>query len=202
MTASDKIYIGLATADSHTRLEAFFDISVERQRRIGTFVVLFSMVEQQLEFVLLQRSEVPLVGEIPFTDRMTISDRLKAIRALAGSEPLLTNELVLAAELGEVLADARHTVAHGAPLESGRLERNRSWFGETRKRPFASLQLTDAALDATACATEILFRLLGSIGSRLAGHDEMADLMTPSEDQLSAAKQAAVIVRQAMAESS
>jgi len=188
---------GLANAGAHEKLAGYFGISVELQRRIGTFILLFSMVEQQLEFVLLQRN-VPGPDFAFATDKMTISDRLKAIRALAASEPEVAAGLIIAADLGDLLAEVRHTVAHGAPIAPGRLEKNRSWFGEPRKRPFAALTLSEPALDASAIASEILFRLLSAIGARLAGENEMADLLAPPAEDMQALQSASVTIREAV----
>lgn len=188
---------GLAKAGAHEKLAGYFDISVELQRRIGTFIVLFSTVEQQLEFVLLQRI-APGPDFAVATDKMTISDRLKAVRALAASEPDVAPDLILAADLGDLLAEVRHTVAHGAPIALGKLEKNRSWFGEARKRPFAALTLSESALDAAATASEILFRLLSAIGAHLAGERELAGLLTPPADDIEALQSASTTIREAV----
>jgi hypothetical protein len=191
---------GLAKAGAHEKLAGYFDISVELQRRIGTFILLFSMVEQQLEFMLLQRN-APGPDLVFATDKMTISDRLKAVRALAATEPDVAPDLILAADLGDLLAEARHTVAHGAPIAPGKLEKNRSWFGEARKRSFASLTLSEPALDAAAAASEILFRLLSAIGAHLAGEREMAGLLIPPAEDMQALQSASATIRAAVSRS-
>lgn len=200
MTIEQTQVARLAIADAHQKLAGYFGITVEVQRRIGTFIVLFSMIEQALEFVLLQRSEPKSDGHCP-TDRMPVSERLKAIRALAESEPELAHELTIAAELGELLMEARHTVAHGAPLEMARLERNRSWLGEPRKRPFAALQLNEPVLDAAAEAGEVLYRLLNAIGARFSGQAEIAELMAPDLEEMQSIQAAASVIRTAMVRS-
>ena len=191
---------GLAKAGAHEKLAGYFDIGVELQRRIGTFILLFSMVEQQLEFMLLQRN-APGPDRVFATDKMTVSDRLKAVRALAATEPEIAPDLILAADLGDLLAEVRHTVAHGAPIAPGQLEKNRSWFGEPRKRPFAALTLSEPALDAAATASEILFRLLSAIGARLAGEGEMAGLLTPPVADMQALQSASATIREAVSRS-
>jgi hypothetical protein len=188
---------GISKADAHEKLAGHFGISVELQRRIGTFILLFSMAEQQLEFMLLQRN-APEPGRVFATDKMTISDRLKAVRALAATEPEVAPDLILAADLGDLLAEVRHTIAHGAPIAPGKLEKNRSWFGEPRKRPFAALTLSEPALDAAATASEVLFRLLSAIGARLADEREMAALLTPSVEDMHALQWASATIREAV----
>lgn len=191
---------GLGKAGAHEKLAGYFDISIELQRRIGTFILLFSMVEQQLEFMLLQRN-APGPDLVFATDKMTISDRLKAVRALAATEPDVAPDLILAADLGELLTEARHTVAHGAPIAPGKLEKNRSWFGEARKRSFAALTLSETALDAAATASEILFRLLSAIGAHLAGEREMASLLKPPAEDIQALQSASSTIRAAVSRS-
>jgi hypothetical protein len=188
---------GLAKASAHEKLAGYFDISVELQRRIGTFILLFSMVEQQLEFMLLQRN-APGPDGVFATDKMTVSNRLKAVRALAATEPEIAPDLILAADIGDLLAEVRHTVAHGAPIASGKLEKNRSWFGEPRKRPFAALTLSESALDAAATASEILFRLLSAIGAHLAGEREMAGLLAPPVADMQALQSSSATIRNAL----
>ncbi|MDE8653893.1 hypothetical protein [Novosphingobium album (ex Liu et al. 2023)] len=191
---------GLAKAGAHEKLAGYFDISVELQRRIGTFILLFSMIEQQLEFMLLQRNP-PGPDRVFATDKMPVSDRLKAVWALAANEPEIAPDLILAADLGDLLAEVRHTVAHGAPIASEKLEKNRSWFGEPRKRPFAAVTLSEPALDAAATASEILFRLVSAIGARLAGEREMAGLLTPPESDMQALQSASATIRVAVSRS-
>lgn len=197
MTTEQTQFTGLATAGAAQKLAGYFGISVEVQRRIGTFIVLFSMIEQSLEFVLMNRNAPRPDGQWP-TDKMTIADRFRAIRALAETEPDLQHELMIVAELGELLMEARHTVAHGAPIETARLEKNRSWLGEPRKRAFAALELSEPALDAAADAGEILYRLLNAIGARLAGSPEYAELMMPSLEELRSLQSAEGVIRSAM----
>jgi len=198
MTSDGPRFSGLATASPHEKLHAFFGIDIGLQQRVGAFVVLFSMIEQQLEFVLLTRSKPPSADGILPTDRMTVSDRLSALRALAPSEPSLATDIELIADVGEALMTARHTIAHGAPLEHGRMERNRSWFGEQRKRPFAALQMGEPVLDAAVTASEILFRLLGSIGASLSGQHDVAAVMAPSAEDKNIASSAVGMIGQAM----
>jgi len=69
---------GLATAGTSHKLAGYFGISVEVQRRIGTFIVMFTMIEQMLEFVLMNRDEPkpePREATIP----PTLSKRLKVV---------------------------------------------------------------------------------------------------------------------------
>lgn len=200
MTTDQAQFNGLATATPHQKLAGYFGISVEVQRQIGTFMILFSMIEQALEFVLMQRSEAKPDGQWP-TDGMTIGERFKAIRVLAKSESELAHQLTIAAEMGELLMEVRHTVAHGAPLGTGRLEKNKSWFGEPRKRPFAALELTEPALDAAADAGEGLYRLLNAIGASLSGQIDVAKLMAPGPDDMQSLQAAASILRTAISRS-
>lgn len=198
MKSKGQLFTGLANAPVQTKLHAFFGIDEETQRQIGTFVVLFSMVEQQLEFVLLTKSREIAVGQIPTTDRMTVSDRFKALRALAEEEPLLLGCVEYAANLGEVLMTARHTVVHGAPMEHGRVEKNRSWFGEVRKRPFSALQIDGTILDSASMVADTLFRQLGSIGAWLSGNFDVATAMEPGETERETAKAAAAVIAEAL----
>lgn len=197
MTTKQPQFTGLANASPHQKLAGYFGVSVEAQRRIGTFIVLFSMIEQTLEMVLMQRSKPRPDGRWP-TDQLTVAERFKRIRALARSEPELAKELAIAGEVGELLMEARHTVAHGAPIGNARLERNQSWFGEPRKRPSSALQLGEQALDAAATAAEILYRLLASIGAGLSGQAEVADLMAPRPEEMLALRSAASTIRTAI----
>jgi hypothetical protein len=200
MTIEQAQFTGLGMAGTHQKLAGYFGISVEVQRRIGTFIVLFSMIEQALEFVLMQRNEPKPDAQWP-TDRMTVGERLKAIRRLAESEPGLARELTIIAEMGELLMEARHTVAHGAPLGMARLEKNRSWFAEPRKRPFAALELAEPVLDAAAVAGDVLYRLLNAIGARLSGEAAIADLMAPDLEEMQSIQVAASAIRTAMGRS-
>lgn len=201
MSDSGTLYTGLATTGVHQKLEAFFQIGVDRQRRIGTFIVLFSMIEQALEFALLNPEKGWPAGEIPPTDRMGVTDRLKALRQRSLDVPELSSIIELAVGIGEVLTEARHTVAHGAPIAPGRVERNRSWLGEARKRPFAALELSEDVLDAAATAGDALFRLLGAIGAAQAAHIDTARAMLPDQLQIEAAIAATDLIRRAMASS-
>ena len=63
MTTDQAEFTGLATAAPHQKLAGYFGISVEVQRQIGTFIILFSMIEQVLEFVLMQRGEAMPDGQ-------------------------------------------------------------------------------------------------------------------------------------------
>lgn len=201
MSDSRTLYTGLATAGVHRKLEAFFQIGVDRQRRIGTFIVLFSMIEHQLEFALVNPEKGMPAGEIPPTDRMGVTDRLKALRQRSVDVPELSSIIELAVGIGEVLTEARHTVAHGAPIAPGRVERNRSWLGEVRKRPFAALELSEDVLDAAATAGDVLFRLLGAIGAVQAAQIDMARAMLPDQQQIDAAVAATDLIRSAMVSS-
>jgi hypothetical protein len=182
-------------SDAHEKLSRIFGIDVEVPRRIGTFIVLCSMVEQQAEFVLLQRRGPGNCGPSA-VDRMTMSERLKAIHAL--NDPAIPGALEMAARLGELLTNARHTIAHGAPTGWKRLERNRSWFGEHRKRPFAALSLSMEDLDGAALIGDTLFRQLASIGAHLAGEPDFSAAAMPNADEIEQALAVADRLQEAM----
>lgn len=156
-------WTGLSTAPPHIRLEAFFGIDVELQRRIGTFIVLWSMIETSAEHAVWALGDEKIAASRPSTDRMSISDLLKRLGALRAS---ISNQALAKILDGLIatarhLAEIRHTVAHGRPAApqggASELQRNPSWFGEIRTRPATSLALSTEVLDRIAEIASTVF---------------------------------------------
>lgn len=150
------IFTGLSTASPSRRLEAFFQIDVEHQRRIGTAVVLCSMVEREVELLCWALSNEPFEATVKSTDRAQTSELLKRLaKAGATLEPRdLADLLSITAETAASLFEVRHTIVHGRPMPGAQggaaLIRNPSWIGEARSRPTTAITITDDNLDLVA----------------------------------------------------
>lgn len=187
---------GLSTAPVHRKLEAFFQIDVETQRRIGTLIVMFGMVEQGAEFALLHLKGERLVPDrIPSTDGLTALERFREIRLCADRRADASVKMLrLIADIGTDLTVVRHTVVHGVPRGNANLDRNGSWFGERRKRQHARVGLTHALLDTAADVADVLFKALSGIP--LAMDDEqMRSLGSMHSDRLNDARRAIAALR-------
>lgn len=150
------LYTGLADAPAFRRLEAFFQIDVEHQRRIGTLVVGCSMIERDLEVLCwVLAGQDPAVG-VASTEKAPTSELVKRLRNGAGTvEPVELAELLR--ETADTTADIfeiRNTVVHGRPMVGPdgvpSLARNPSWYGETRRRPSSTLPVSNDVLDLAA----------------------------------------------------
>lgn len=170
------LIIPVNTAGAQRKLEVFFGITPETQRAVGTFMLVFSMVEQAAEVAVLALSGEALEGRAPSTDRMMVSDLFKAIRRqIADAEDQAVRDLFAsAADMGDDLAAIRHTVAHGRPFadEGGPvLRRNSSWFGETRRREQTTFPLSVEMLDQASAAADLLFMTLVRLAATAAQID-------------------------------
>ena len=167
---------GLASAPPHEKIAGYFAVSVDIQRRIGTFVLISSLVEQTLEHLAWTlRPEIPTDKPV-WTDRYQTSDLIKETLKL--SEDIKPDSLRGIAQKGLSACDnmltVRHTVIHGrlAGGVSGlgpSLARNKSTLGEIRKRQQSTVALKADSLDAAGHVMERVFMILSAVGIALAG---------------------------------
>lgn len=150
------LHTGLSDAPAFRRLDAFFQIDTEHQRRIGTLVVLCSMIERDLEILCwVLAGQDPAAG-VATTEKAPASELVQRLRtgAAAIENAKLANFLIEAAETTTDLLEIRNTVVHGRPMVGAdgapSLARNPSWFGETRRRPAGALPVSNDVLDLAA----------------------------------------------------
>lgn len=150
------LHTGLSDAPAFRRLEAFFQIDAEHQRRIGTLVVLCSMIERDLEILCwVLAGQDPATG-VATTEKAPASELVKRLRTGAAAvEPAaLADLLIEATETTADLFEIRNTVVLGRPMVgpdgASSLARNPSWFGEARRRPASALPVSNDVLDLAA----------------------------------------------------
>lgn len=163
------LHTGLATASPSRKLEAFFQIDAETQRRVGALIILFSMVEMQLEFAVWILAREPLSDQPISTDKAQASDLVRRLRQLAHviDDEGLRAVLHTSLDIVDNLLVVRNTIAHGRPLgaEAGQalLARNASLLGEVRRREATTLVTDAATLDRVAEVADLMFRTVGRI---------------------------------------
>lgn len=173
------LYTGLATASASRKLEAFFGIVPELQQRVGAVVILWAMIESQVERALWTLEGEQFPAGRPSTDAKQIGDLAARLCASAKvvPDPAVATMLQAAATATAELAEVRNTIVHGIPLgqTEGRqtLARNVSFLGEARKRPTTSLQIDEALLDEIAAALDTLFMVIGRVASLVALPDRV-----------------------------
>jgi hypothetical protein len=153
--------VGSATAAE--KIKVFFGITVEMQRRIGTFIVAWGMFEVNCEpLVWKLRNEDP-TGKFPTTDRRPISDLLDSMRTWSAEFPAhkFSKPVDLLSTIAHDLLDYRNAIIHGRAFPGPSMISNAPLFGERRKRPKSTAHLSDQLLDMAAEATNILIKSLG-----------------------------------------
>lgn len=187
-------YTGLSTAPAHRRLEAFFGITGDHQRRVGTVVLLCSMIERDAEILCwMLAGEEPATG-VRSTDKATISDLLKRLRK-AAEGPVsieyrpLASLLTATVQAAADLFDVRNTIVHGRPVVdpvgAPSLTRNPSWLGESRSRPATTLAITDDVLDQVA-EVALCVNLVLAGSNMMLGGAVPAGLVLEREDEMNA----------------
>lgn len=197
---------GLATAPPHKKLDAFFGIGVETQRRIGTFVVLCSMLEMQIDHVAITLKGDLSKAKPVWTDKLVISDMIVATTKLLDRIKHEGLREIVRQALGaaEDLLVIRHTVIHGVPLaatstDAGALVRNKSWFGEMRRRQSSQIEMDNQLLDEATAIVDILFKTLGQSMSAIFEPVSLEILLAEREQLRAAAGRAAEMKAQALA---
>lgn len=196
---------GLATAAPHEKIDGYFGIDVEAQRRIGTFVVMCSMLEMQVERVAICLKGQLEPGERIWTDGKVISDLIAEATKLLGRIPQEEVREVVRLALGVAgdLLAIRHTVVHGVPIgataeSKAVLARNKSWFGEVRRREQSQVAADGEVLNHAATIADLLFRVLGCSMSALGGHWPVDLLLRETDNLRAAAARAAEMKKQAL----
>jgi hypothetical protein len=165
------LYTGLAAASASRKLEAFFGIGPGLQQRVGTMVILWAMIEGQVERAVWTLEGERFPAGRPSTDAKQIGDLVGRLIAAAKAvqDPAVATLLQIAATATADLAEVRNTIVHGIPWgqSAGRptLARNASVLGETRKRPATSLEIDEATLDEIASALDTLFMVIGRVAA-------------------------------------
>lgn len=167
---------GLASAPPHEKVAGYFGISVEIQRRIGTFVLLSSLLEQQLEFLAWTLGPAFDESKPVWTDKLQISqvveETIKHCEKI--EEGRARDQVVQTLRACADMLTVRNTVVHGRLLGGAQglgpsLARNKSWVGEMRKRERSSLVLDPDKLDAASHVLNRLFMALAAFGAALSG---------------------------------
>lgn len=167
---------GLSTAPTHEKLSGYFGLPAEVQRKIGTFVLISSMVEQQLE-VLAWAFKPKIISEKPvWTDKFPISDLISEISKLCQQikdEGTKQQLLLVLAACNDMLT-VRHTVVHGrlrgrTDTTGVLLARNDSILGEARKRERSVLSLKPDNLDQASHIMDRLFMAVSAFGAAVSG---------------------------------
>ena len=138
--------------DVFPKLERFFAVSPHQCQRIGALMILMGSFENLLERTLWSVTNENPAGKRPSTDKLTVSERVRKLRASAEG---LSVELRCFSELlcdtADNLLSYRHAIAHGWPTDQQAFVKDPAWDGEVRKRAMSkaavSLEALDAALD-------------------------------------------------------
>ena len=148
------IFHDLSKSPAHEKLSALLNIDIELQRRIGTFVVMSSMVEMGVETLAVSLKNEPIGDEPIWTDKKQISDLIKDTQKLCGGIEHADFRNLTASALDAIndMLTIRNTLVHGRPFSftTGNvphLLRNATWFGEKRTREETALRLDLPSLD-------------------------------------------------------
>lgn len=177
---SETCFTGLANATVSRRLEAFFGITPEIQRQIGTFVITWGMFECDIETLIwLATSEEPH-GKRPSTDAKQISQLINELRswAKASASTSLRAPLVAICEGADNLLAYRNAVIHGRLMEGPRFVSNDSLVGELRRRAKATAHISPELLDMAIDTADILHQGIAKVCLVFAGQlDEDAPVV-------------------------
>jgi hypothetical protein len=158
-------FTGLSNATAAEKIHAFFGITVEMQRRIGTFVVAWGMFEVNCEpLVWTLRNEDPK-DKIPSTDRRPISELLISMHKWSEDEPShkFSQQVALLSTVADDLLYYRNAIIHGRAFPGPSFVSNAPIFGELRKRDSSTAHVSEQLLDMAAEAANILIKSLGGI---------------------------------------
>jgi hypothetical protein len=180
------------------KIKVFSGISLELQRRIGTFIVAWGMFEVNCEpLVWKLRNEDP-AGKFPTTERMPISELLDVMSKWSKEFP--SHEFAKSVDMLSTIAGNlliyRNAIIHGRAFPGPSMISNASLFGEKRKRPKSTAYLSDQLLDMAAEATSILIKSLGVITACYSMEISMSsEFITIMIEKLERAKSIAVEIR-------
>lgn len=181
---------GLSSAPPHEKVAGYFGIDVEIQRRIGTFVLISSLLEHQLEMLAWTLGPAIEEGKPAWTDKLQLSviidEAIKLCDKIKDAE--VKGRVIQTLRACADMLTVRNTVVHGRLVGGAQglgpsLARNKSWIGEVRKRERSSLVLSPDKLDAASHVLERLFMAVSAYGALLAG-SPLADFMVGRLDDI------------------
>ena len=177
-------------------LEAGLGLSPEMAPMVGAIIIFAANVEFRLERAIWR-----LQGHVPrgvkhATDAKQIGQLLDMFEAEGAKLPTDAQKQIVSdwCAVARVAFEFRHSIAHGAAFRrqsSMHIERNRSWEGEVRKRPAATLGGTKDALENIRMTFAVLLRVINSISNQKRTLQEVA-----SPDRLQALALAKGLMRE------
>lgn len=168
---------GLAIAPAHEKLAGYFGISIEVQRRIGTFVLMSSSLEQNIEILAWSLKPEILPGKPIWTDKLQISQIIGEVTKMSQSklpDSEFKNDLLSVLQACEDMLVVRHTIVHGrlrgrTEETDVMLSRNDSIIGETRNRERTFLSLKNDKIDEACHILDRLFMFIAAFSAAISG---------------------------------
>lgn len=153
-------FTGLSAANGATKLDVLFGVTLEMQRRIGTFIVVWGMFELSCEPLVWALYNEDPTGKHPSTDRKPISDLLSLLDTWV--EKNTTHDFVEQVSLlyatAQDLVAYRNAIIHGRVFAGPAFMSNVPIWGELRKRPAATAHINEQLLEMAAEASDTLFK--------------------------------------------
>jgi hypothetical protein len=160
---------GLTKANSATKLDAFFGVTIYMQRRIGTFIVVWGMFEVSCEPLIWALQNEEPTGKHPSTDRKPIIDLLLMMAAWSEKNEIheFSRHVAILSSAAQDLVAYRNAIIHGRVFIGPSFIANAPVWGELRKRQKATAHTSDHLLDMAADAADILFKCAGLIAASI-----------------------------------
>lgn len=160
-------HTGLAKANSATTLDAFFGVTIDMQRRIGTFIVVWGMFEVSCEPLIWALQNEDPTGKHPSTDRKPISDLLLMMTAWSEKNEThdFSSHVAILSSAAQDLVAYRNAIIHGRVFIGPSFIANAPVWGELRKRQKATAHTSNHLLDMAIDASDILFKCAGLIAA-------------------------------------
>ena len=160
--------VAFAKADE---LEAAHGLSPDHAKQIGAIAVFAGNTEFRLEQAIWRLQGHKPSGVRHVTDAKPISDLITMMEAegLALTNADLRQLIADWCAAARVAFEFRHSIAHGVTFKMDTtmsFERNRSWYGELRKRPAASLWGDVNSFGNIRLTFAILLRVVIALGNQ------------------------------------
>lgn len=161
-------------------MEASVGLGQVAAAQIGAITIFAGNIEFRLERAIWRLQDHAPRGVRHATDAKPISELIDMFET-EGTKRLLDTErqlIQLWCDTARPAFDFRHSIAHGAVFRIGtkgiQIERNRSWEGELRKRPAASLWGDESTFGNIRLTFAVLLQTINSISNPKRSVEEVA----------------------------
>lgn len=151
-------------------LESAIGLSEAHAKQIGAIAVFAGNTEFRLEQAIWRLQAHKPAGVRHATDAKPVGELITMLEAegLALANPELRKLVADWCSGAKIAFEFRHSIAHGVAFKMEtniNFERNRSWFGEVRKRPAASLWGDNNSFENIRLTFAILLRVIIGLGN-------------------------------------